>query len=422
MSIILDFVGFIVFITTNLFCILYSRKILGTYLNITVVLAVPYMLVCLFQVIMAISGNFVFPCLKYWLILAYFILLTLIFEIFSNYFILNAKGKKIKALATKNLRINATNQGLTIIVSVFLVFILKSVLTQVLNVKMGLLFQNSFQSDFENSLGGNFYTRVALMFFATYFLASPDRWYKYLLGALCFVPSIVVNTKGVILIPVLGILFANYLYGRIKNIFKIISIIIIAGIFVFFGSYFLQYYVVKEDSINDLSFIGYLVGKFINYALAGVQSFNYCVSNGQEYIFHDLQNCTLAPFNSILANLGLVNSYSPVNPIFISSGNIPNYGPLTSNVNTYFGTLYLFNGIAGGAVIHLFWVFIASGFRINSLLTSNPFLIVLFSLFLSGFALGWFEFYFMHTFWFYMIILAIILIGVFKNNKYYVRI
>ena len=72
-------VGFVIFIITNLFSISYSRKILGTYLNITAVLSVPYLLICLFQVFMALCGNFVFPTLKYWLILSFFILMTFFF-------------------------------------------------------------------------------------------------------------------------------------------------------------------------------------------------------------------------------------------------------------------------------------------------------------------------------------------------------
>lgn len=417
MDVTLGFIGFVIFIITNLFSISYSRKTLGTYLNITAVLSVPYLLVCLFQVFMAICGNFVFPTLKYWLILSFFILLTLVFEVITTFAILNRKRKNINNLKKVKLGANANNMWLTILVSIFLILVLYSVLVQISNVRIGLIFQDSFQSDFENSVGGSFYSRVALMFFATYFLSCQTKKYGYLLGILCFIPNIVVNTKGIILIPIVSIFFANIIYGRMTRIARNVVMLAIIGMVVFFGSYLLQYYVVKEDMTSDFSIFCSLLGKFINYSLAGVQSFSYNISNGREYLYYDLQNCTLAPFNSILANLELTKSYSPVNPIFVSYGNIPNYGVLTSNVNTYIGTLYLFNGLVGGVIIHFFWVFITSCIRVNAFLMNNPFLVVLFCLFLSGFALGWFEFYFMHTFWLYMIILAVILASIGFNRR-----
>lgn len=418
MAVIGGFLGFAVFIITNLFCISYSRKALGTSLNITTVLAAPYLLICIFQVLMVICGNFDSPTLKYWLILSFFILMTLVFEIISNYTLLNIKNKNIRDLKKVKLGNNTYNLPLTIIVSIFLILVLYNVFVQISNVRIGLIFQDSFQSDFENSFGGNFYSRVALMFFAAYFLSCQNKKYGYILGILCFIPNIVVNTKGIILIPILSIFFANILYRRTAKIVRNIVIPAIMGIVVFFGSYLLQYYAVKDDAISDSSILASLFGKFINYSLAGVQSFSYNISKGTEYLFYDLQNCTLAPFNSILANIGLTNSYSPVNPIFVSYGNIPNYGILTSNVNTYIGTLYLFNGLAGGCAIHFFWVFITSCIRVNAFLMNNSFLVILFCLFLSGFALGWFEFYFMHTFWLYMIILVVILsIGFRRQSK-----
>ena len=71
-----------------------------------------------------------------------------------------------------------------------------------------------------------------------------------------------------------------------------------------------------------------------------------------------------------------------------------------SNVNTYVGTLYLYNGMIIGNLLNILWVFITS-FMDEVFSKRNDILTALSALFCAAFSLGWFEYYFVHTFWVY---------------------
>ena len=116
------------------------------------------------------------------------------------------------------------------------------------------------------------------------------------------------------------------------------------------------------------------------------------------------------PYLNILAKLGIGESVSSINEeIYRSIGTLPNYGKAYSNVNGYIGTLYLFNGLLGALIYHIYMIILTFIIKVKTYSCKRPFWIVLYSLFLSGFALGWFDFYFMQTFWIYFVILIVII-------------
>lgn len=154
--------------------------------------------------------------------------------------------------------------------------------------------------------------------------------------------------------------------------------------------------------------------KLIDYLIAGVQSFSQNISTHNVYSFKHLDNVTLAPFINFMAKFGFGESIDTVNTVWQTFGfsSIRDIS-ITSNVNTYVGTLYLYNGMIIGNLLNILWVFITS-FMDEVFSKRNDILTALSALFCAAFSLGWFEYYFVHTFWVYLIAIAILVSVILK--------
>ena len=69
----------------------------------------------------------------------------------------------------------------------------------------------------------------------------------------------------------------------------------------------------------------------------------------------------MAPFINFMAKFGFGESIDTVNTVWQTFGfsSIRDVS-ITSNVNTYVGTLYLYNGMIIGNLLNILWVFITS--------------------------------------------------------------
>ena len=411
MELFLGLFGYIIFGALSIFAVIITKKYLGTYLSITTALSLPYIIVCSFQVfVTAVLGVLDIPCFSYWIIISIFILATSIFEILFHSVFYKKRNDFTSHLEVRWIFI--------VVALFFLVYVLYDVYTQVSNIEINVMLQDEFQDDFEESAGGGLLTRLFLMICSTYFLGIQRNKLGYIVGVLCLVPNLVVNTKGILLISVLAPIIIRFYLKEVRNTKRVLFIGALIGVFIFFGSYLYEYAILDDGALSDSSVYQYIGSKMVAYLMAGVQEFNFNIDNGREFLFHNIDNVTLAPFSNFFHKFGMGRYLSSVNPITGILGALPSYGVLSSNVNTYIGTLYLFNGFFGGIIIHFFWMSITLVVKHISDHTRSSFYIALYSLFMAGFFLGWFEFYFVHTFWIYFIVMTVVLDLVFsKRNR-----
>ncbi len=411
MGIVLGFIGYILFLVVGLICIRCAHILFGSYLNITTVFIFPFLCVCSLQVI--VTGCYhtmLFPSIRYWEIIILFFSVTLLIEYVLFRILRMNKNEEViyNDMFGRNIYF-------LVFVSFYLLYMLYDTYKQISSMELTMIIQDEFAEDYGGS--GGFYSRLFLLICATFFMGYTKKWYGYLIGIICLIPSLVLNTKGIILMPILASFIVKAYNGQLSKITRKILIIGFLGVFIFFGSYMWEFSIYEESPLTDTGRWQQIFEKFMSYLLSGVQGFNINLQQTVDETFDNIPNITLAPVNNMLSKLGIGHSVSVVNPISFSIG-LSSVPDEESNVNTHIGTLYLFNGLLGGLIVHAFCISCTMIIKKTcQLLNNNSFFVVLYSLFLTGFALGWFEFYFMHTFWSYFIIITIILFVCFYSKK-----
>lgn len=413
---LIDILFYLFYAATCVSCLRMARIEFGTPISITSMFTLPYLCICTFQEIMCLSFDFFdIPSAEYWLINSIFIAFTYIVELSLNRL---TKKKSAHFLIIKTIDKFNIPRIFFLLSTLIIIYVVYSSIKMVGSIDVSMLLQDDFQDDFGESAGGSFYMRLLTIILTVYFLGVGHSKLGYVLGCLCFVPHIIVNTKGVLFIPVIATLITRVLLGRIVSIKYTMLVIGIVGVLIFFFSYMMEFFTYGDTPMSDLDRWIFISEKLIFYTLSGVQEF--CI-NIRDSICHNpmYNNITLTPFFNLLSKFGLTESISSINQeIYRPIGQLPHYGIAYSNVNGYIGTLFVFNGIVGGLLLHLFWILITFVIRCRTYAKNQSCYVVLYSLFLSGFFLGWFDFYFMQTFWVYFIILTIMIDWVFRiSNK-----
>lgn len=421
MELLLNLFWYFIYVIVCLACLKIIRKVTKQQINITSVFVLPYLIICSLQELICLSfDSFALPSFDYWLINSLFVLATCITEVL----LVKLENKSTREDVFENFYKDYHSSKCFLCIAALFVIITAIISIMMVNtVELSLILQDEFQDEFNNTAGGSFYSRLLTLIFAVYFLGINRTKLGYVFGALCFVPNIIVNTKGILFLPVIAALLSCMLLGRIHNIKKTIFTLGCIGIFIFFFSYLIEDFIYDNNPFSNSDRFVFLFEKLIVYVLSGVQEFFVNLRDG---IIHSSSkvNITLVSLNNLLAKFGLSESASSINEEFYRYiGTLPNYGRAYSNVNGYIGTLYLFNGLFGGLLIHIFWIVTTFLIKIKAYKCKRIFWIILYSLFLSGFFLGWFDFYFMQTFWLYFIILTFVVDKInILFTKYHVRI
>ena len=273
-------------------------------------------------------------------------------------------------------------------------------LTSMIN-REGLLYISTeeFQRDFSEGLQG--WTRAFSIFLVSYLIGTTQRT-KLIINITIMISLLllVINqVKGIIIIPIL----AGIIYRAITGTFRIRGKSIfftVAAFFLIFMMVYLISYVGLENStevLTDLNVYEALSRHFISYLFSGVLSFGDAFKNGLT-VPDEQQTVIIAPIYNGLRHLfgwtrvdNLTSYYSVIDltKIDISQG---------SNVHTLIGTVYLFLGgyfaiayllLLSLTIYILFWM--SSTFN-------NKWITIIFTFFVSGLPLGWFELYYWHAF------------------------
>jgi oligosaccharide repeat unit polymerase len=269
---------------------------------------------------------------------------------------------------------------------------------------LGMVVQESFQNQYTSGI--NFYLRLMSLIGTIYFwgLASKSKKIYFLLGLVCFIPNFLTFVKGITFIMILGALLSNIIINKRKVKLNLVVQIILLGIFVFFATYIIETVIWNPEKLADKETYQFIYGKLNSYLISGIQSFNININSNTD-IYKETENITIAPLVNILAKIGITERIDNVADIWIVLGEIPGYGVSSVNTNTYIGTIVLYNGLFTGLILNSAISGILYFFFYSSISNNNIVNVSRYALFSSGIILSWFEYYYMHSFWVYLILM-----------------
>ena len=229
---------------------------------------------------------------------------------------------------------------------------------------------------------------------------------------LCLIPNALTFVKGTIIICVLSCLLtvAMCLQEKLtkKQMITMGIVAVIASFVAFAGVYLVEICIYDLRRLFELKTYQTIFDKIVIYLSSGLESFNINIDNTATYLAKD--NIIWAPYNNLLSILKLTTRVDTVSDVQTIIGNIPSVGNVKVNTHTYFGTLYLYGGWWQAILAHFVnYVIIYTLYRWSKYSNMGK---VCYSIHACGFILSWFEYYFMHTFWVYLLALYVIAICV----------
>ena len=249
-----------------------------------------------------------------------------------------------------------------------------------------------------------------IIFFSTF--KKKIKFFLLGLNLLCLFLTFV---KGTILISVISIFIYNIEILKIKIKIKYLLSILVGGLCIFSFSYLIPMYFLSND-LNPSFFIE----KFAHYLFAGLDGFSVFTSVPVNQVYLPTE-ILFAPFINLLSNLtGLIDNirvmdFASLNSLVINNNN-------EVNVFTLFGTIYIACGkniLLYSAIIIFFGIitnfFFAISTKLKLFYTSISSII-----WLSCFYLSFFEFYFWHSFLYYIILFGLSLDFIFYFFKFFI--
>ena len=379
---------------------LYDKNTLGSNLTPFNILILPIYLITFITYIMSLCSEVKYLHTNTILI---FIIFTILFRFLGGVgeYLANNLYKKNKKITFNTSKVDK----LMYILGVFSVSIL---LLDFINKirkfpKVSFIVNEGFQAQYTG--GVNFYLRLICFFCVIYFLGTYKKGKKknILVAILFLLPIFLTFVKGMIIMPCVGGAIMYCIINNKNLKLKNILLVSVLGIFFFLIVYFIEITIWDKNNIYDISTYKTMSDKFISYLTSGIQSFNYNISNNLFFNVDIVDNPIFSPFIKFLSKFNIVesNGYIPSNQAAIYSVFSNEYK--YSNVNSFFGTLLLYSGwfksifMVGFISIYSYFLLIRA--KYNQDLVSK----LIYSTFASGLVMGWFEYYYLQTFWVYMI-------------------
>jgi oligosaccharide repeat unit polymerase len=428
----LEIIIFIVLIIAVSALVIIERNQYKTYLTPFILFSVPYIIIIFYQVLVTniyrwknVSAIYLFYVLIY-LITFYFV------GAFTIQFMKSFKRNNQSSSNIQSCNYNQEmilmkhkHQRLKIIEIISLASSIYLIIFFIFSSRglynVGMVVQEEFQSKY--STGVNFYLRLFCMIGTIYFwgLSNKSNRKFILLGFLCFIPNFLSFVKGIAFINVIGSVLANLISNKRKIKVSVLLKVLLVGLIIFFLVYMIEIGIWNPNKLFERETYEFIYGKLNSYLVSGVQSFNINISNS-ENLFKGLPNPVYAPVINLIAKLGLAERIEAINNVWITIGYIPNYGPSTVNTNTYIGTLSLYCGFFIGLLVNSIISTIIYYFFWKAIRTQKTIHIVRYSLMVTGLVLAWFEYYYMQTFWFYLVLIFFLIdfinrFRIVKNKK-----
>ena len=109
---------------------------------------------------------------------------------------------------------------------------------------------------------------------------------------------------------------------------------------------------------------------------------------------------------------GTIGSY------FTTLGTVQGYGTASVNTNTFIGILVLYTGVLKAMIIAFVFSLFSHLIFLRALNARNILYQLIYALLASGLFLGWFDYYFMQTFWYYLWIIFEAVAFLFQRTVY----
>lgn len=228
---------------------------------------------------------------------------------------------------------------------------------------------------------------VVMLMLCIYYVNRRQPWIWIFILAFMVV-SVINMVKGTMIIPaVVGVLL-RLASGKMHITGRLVFIILVSALAVFFITFGLAIVVVNDIDINDKVLL-WIFQRFVHYFSSGTLGLSVDMERG----FPDRGSFDViwTPFINIYNQLvGKDEILSPVNPTFFFTG------ISLTNVRTVFGTLYIYTTPLQFALYTLGLSAFCYTLKILSVRFNNLFTCTTYYYFCSLLAMGWFEFYFFH--------------------------
>lgn len=383
----------------------FDRKIYGTYYTPTIFLGIPYYLILLTSIC---TNNYLgfydiyFPSLYIWGIGLFFFWIT---GLILSTIILK---KTIVEKYPFKFSISENTEKIILFISVI------TAIVSNINVFRGYRIFGEFGGeDFEAYLGNGLTAHIAVflrflsVFSFIYISFSNGKKLKALchlfviISALLF--CIAYTTKSSLLITLLSGIIARLAIRNKKIKIKWIFPIIVLALGVFFISYSLIFgYAAPLD---------FIIHHALFYLTSSISGLSY-------YIQHNLPTgISLDILFMPIVNLYNKLSGQPTQDIISQLWTPVGVGQ-SSNVKTFFGTIYIYGGIWGGIFTTIIWSFLCHLLFILSR-KKNIFFFITYIIFLASLLFGWFDLY-LNTIAFYEFLLCSLILGcIYSLRKYF---
>lgn len=381
-------------------------KTYGTILTPFCLIAIPMTVILgwLFVVVQFYD----FPEVSIQLILTFFLFYFVFWlpSLFARFFIKKEKTPKLSHYHDdpENLRsLKKVDRVMTVVV---LLSSLWLVAYFVINARGVSTLGNVVQTEFQDKYTGgfNFYPRILCLAGTAYFIGTINRrqLYKVLLIGAAILPIALSLVKGIIFLPVISGLILYVLINKVKIKVSRLILIPLCGIVIFFGAYMVEWGVWNISNIFTSDFYRTIFAKFNYYLISGTESFNINLVNGANFNEGVLNSPAFAPFFNLFSKVGGADRINTIGSVFTKLGYIEGYGTVQVNTNGFFGILVLYSGYGVAVIYSLLFSLASYALFVRSLNRRNILYKLIYALIGSGLFLGWFDFYFMQTFWYYL--------------------
>lgn len=265
---------------------------------------------------------------------------------------------------------------------------------------------DEFSEEYGASGGAFAHISIFLSMMFAYFFCKFDKKHKLALIPIILIllTTVAQASKTHILSPILMGFFARVITGRTHLSLKIVVIIALASVGVFFGIYYISLVLSGVTDSKDVYF-EFVSHHFLVYFLGGPLSFSLDYQCG--ILEPDKTLCLIAPFVRVWEIIsGESIKLTIANPIFLNMGELGE-----TNVRTFFGTLYAYSHSYSVLILlSLFVSILVYSVYYLSYVKKNIFLTIATSSNLTYLVLGsFFDFYWIHIYPYEIVIICLIL-------------
>ncbi len=366
----MEFIILILFITELCILTIWDRMLFGTYITPVTVLSYPYLLVVLLAITLGPKLGFVdfyYPSLLIWMI--GLPLFWIPGYILATYFLRKTNIYHYPYTVTKNDNLDILINRISYLVITILAL---GFLRAYSRARIG---SPDFTLIFGSGISGHILL-VSKLFFIYLIVRFKKKNVLPIIIFLLF--YIAYGVKSWILIPVLSAIIISVLLKKVKFSLSLITKVLAFGIIVF--------YLVYRIALGPTMPVSFVFLHFFRYLFSGVLGLSeYVKHNGAVGIDPSMIIDSLINIFQKITGGKIHYTVSMINT-FIGCDS-------STNVKTFFGTLYLYAGIYWGCVFSFLFGTISYFFLVFTVKTQNIIFLVIYGTYLTLLLLGWFDTY-----------------------------